>query len=90
MTLTSRGKENTACWLCILYKPFHGHRSDLFITTKLWNEYHSPQDVHGALEASLRNLGLSYVDLYLMHWPFGFKRRDLVNFSPIHQDGKVS
>lgn len=42
-------------------------REDLFVTTKLWCSYHAR--VEEGLEASLKNLGLDYVDLYLMHWP---------------------
>lgn len=42
-------------------------REDVFVTTKLWCTYHSR--VEEALEASLKNLGLEYIDLYLMHWP---------------------
>lgn len=48
-------------------------RSKLFITTKLWNNSHAPEDVEAALDASLADLGMSYVDLYLMHWPSAFK-----------------
>ncbi|KAF9195006.1 hypothetical protein BGZ51_005970 [Haplosporangium sp. Z 767] len=48
-------------------------REQIFVTTKLWNNSHRPQDVLPALEASLKNLGLDYVDLYLMHWPVAFK-----------------
>ncbi|KAI8354810.1 NADP-dependent oxidoreductase domain-containing protein [Mortierella sp. GBAus27b] len=48
-------------------------RNELFITTKLWNNSHRPKDVLRALESSLKNLGLDYVDLYLMHWPAAFK-----------------
>ncbi len=44
-------------------------REDLWVTTKLWNDCHAPQDVMPALETSLKQLGLDYVDLYLMHWP---------------------
>lgn len=43
------------------------HRSDLFITTKLWCTYHTR--VEQNLDLSLSLLGLDYVDLYLMHWP---------------------
>ncbi|EEP76765.1 hypothetical protein UREG_01614 [Uncinocarpus reesii 1704] len=42
-------------------------REEIFVTTKLWNTYH--RKVKEGLEASLKNLGLDYVDLLLMHWP---------------------
>ncbi|EER29679.1 H/ACA snoRNP pseudouridylase subunit [Coccidioides posadasii str. Silveira] len=42
-------------------------REDIFVTTKLWNTYH--RRVDEGLEISLKDLGLEYVDLYLMHWP---------------------
>lgn len=48
-------------------------REDLFISSKLWNTFHHPNNVFPALHISLINLGLSYLDLYLMHWPFAFK-----------------
>jgi alcohol dehydrogenase (NADP+) len=46
------------------------------VTTKLWNNKHHPDDVEQALQDSLNDLGLDYVDLYLMHWPVAFKRGD--------------
>ncbi|KAL2871024.1 aldo/keto reductase [Aspergillus lucknowensis] len=49
-------------------------RSEIFLTTKLWNNKHHPDDVAQALEDSLNDLGLDYVDLYLMHWPVAFQR----------------
>lgn len=47
-------------------------REEIFITTKLWNTMHEPGDVERALDQSLSDLGLEYVDLYLMHWPVAF------------------
>ncbi|MBX0301362.1 aldo/keto reductase [Cryobacterium sp. 1639] len=44
-------------------------RSDLFITTKLWNDKQGTQSALDAFDESLEKLGLDYVDLYLIHWP---------------------
>ncbi|CAH1430075.1 unnamed protein product [Lactuca virosa] len=44
-------------------------RSELFITTKLWGISADRHLVLPAINQSLRNLGLEYVDLYLIHWP---------------------
>jgi alcohol dehydrogenase (NADP+) len=49
-------------------------RDQIFLTTKLWNNSHHPDDVESALDASLADLQTSYVDLYLMHWPSPFAR----------------
>lgn len=42
-------------------------RTQLFITTKLWNDHHT--NARSALNESLSRLGLDHVDLYLIHWP---------------------
>ncbi len=44
-------------------------RSELFITTKLWNSHQGYDSTHAAFDVSLEKLGLDYVDLYLIHWP---------------------
>ena len=44
-------------------------RSEVFITTKLWNDDQGYDEAKRALHASLGRLELDYVDLYLIHWP---------------------
>lgn len=44
-------------------------REELFITTKLNNAYHRPDDVRRSFGESLEALGLEQVDLFLIHWP---------------------
>ena len=44
-------------------------REEIFVTTKLWNSDQGYNRALGAFEASLKDLGLDYVDLYLIHWP---------------------
>lgn len=44
-------------------------RSDIFVTTKLWNDDHGYDNALRAFDRSLAALGLETVDLYLLHWP---------------------
>jgi diketogulonate reductase-like aldo/keto reductase len=44
-------------------------RSEIFLTTKLWNDDQRSGKVAEAMDASLQRLGMDYVDLYLVHWP---------------------
>jgi 2,5-diketo-D-gluconate reductase A len=44
-------------------------RSEIFITSKLNNGYHEPDDARRAFEESLNKLSVDYIDLFLIHWP---------------------
>ncbi|XP_043289227.1 aldo-keto reductase family 1 member A1-like [Venturia canescens] len=62
-------------------------RSDIFITSKLWNTKHRPELVEPALMGTLKDLALDYLDLYLMHWPFAFKESEEVY--PADKSGEI-
>ena len=47
-------------------------RDELFVTSKLWNNFHRPELVREGVEDSLKKLGLDYLDLYLIHFPVSF------------------
>jgi diketogulonate reductase-like aldo/keto reductase len=51
-------------------------RGEVFITTKLWNSDQGYDAALRACDVSLRNLGLDYLDLYLIHWPLQKLRGD--------------
>ena len=49
-------------------------RSSLFVTSKVWNNQQLPDELVACCRDSLSRLGLSYLDLYLVHWPVAFAR----------------
>jgi alcohol dehydrogenase (NADP+) len=49
-------------------------REELWITSKLWNDSHLPEDVLPALKRTLHDLQLEFLDLYLVHWPVAIKK----------------
>jgi diketogulonate reductase-like aldo/keto reductase len=51
-------------------------RNEVFVTTKLWNTDHGYEQALTAIEDSLQRLGLTYVDLYLVHWPVSGQRSE--------------
>lgn len=62
-------------------------REEIFVTSKLWGNSHHPDDVETAVKKSLSDLGLAYLDLYLIHWPHAFKRGSVL--FPKKEDGTV-
>uniref|UniRef100_A0A5K3EYX0 Aldo_ket_red domain-containing protein n=1 Tax=Mesocestoides corti TaxID=53468 RepID=A0A5K3EYX0_MESCO len=61
------------------------NREDVFITSK--NTFHRPEFVGPACRASLERLKLSYLDLYLIHWPVAYKPGD--DLLPVDEKGNT-
>jgi alcohol dehydrogenase (NADP+) len=59
-------------------------REDLWMTSKLPNTAHRSADVRPALEKSLHDLGLTYLDLYLVHWPIALQKGVWIPRKPEH------
>ncbi|KAK0666748.1 1,5-anhydro-D-fructose reductase [Cercophora samala] len=49
-------------------------REEIIVVTKLENVFHAPEDVEVNLDISLKNLGLDYVDIFIMHFPYAYKK----------------
>lgn len=73
-------------------------REELFVTTKLTNANHSYELTMSSFEQSLKDLGLSYVDLFLVHWPCPIQVRDRWQdanaetwraIEELYEDGKI-
>lgn len=64
-------------------------RENLFITTKLWIQSHGYEGTIKAFENSLKRLQVDYIDLYLIHQPFGDVYGEWRAMEELYQQGKV-
>ena len=64
-------------------------REELFITTKLWIQDAGEANAKRAFESSLRRLGVDYVDLYLIHQPFGDYYGSWRAMQDLHRNGSI-
>ena len=62
-------------------------REDVFVTSKLWCTFHQTGLPEKCLDQTLKNLGLDYIDLWLMHWPVPMNPNGNHPFFPKHDDG---
>ncbi|MFC6087336.1 aldo/keto reductase [Sphaerisporangium aureirubrum] len=65
-------------------------REELFVTTKLWVQDNPAEETtRRAFEASAKKLGLDYLDLYLMHQPFGDVYGQWRSMESLHREGRI-
>ena len=64
-------------------------RQDLFITTKLWIQSNGYDGARKAFENSLKRLQLDYLDLYLIHQPFGDVYGEWRAMQDLYKEGRV-
>ncbi|KAI4753442.1 Aldo/keto reductase [Aureobasidium sp. EXF-3400] len=62
-------------------------REDIFVCTKVWNHLHEPEEVKWSFQSSLDNLGLDYIDLFLVHWPIAAEKDDK-NMPKLNEKGQ--
>ena len=65
-------------------------RSEVFVTTKVWNSDQGYDQTLRAFDLSMKNLNLDYVDLYLVHWPVNGLYKDTYRaLETIYQEGRA-
>jgi 2,5-diketo-D-gluconate reductase A len=64
-------------------------REDLFITTKVWIQDAGYKTARIAFEQSLKKLQIDYLDLYLIHWPFGDYYGSWRAMEELYKEGKI-
>lgn len=64
-------------------------RDDLFITSKLWVQSHGYEEAKAAFQRTLDRLQLDYLDMYLLHWPFGDFLGAWKALEELYNEGKI-
>ena len=64
-------------------------REDVFVTTKLWVQDYEYDDALRAFDLSMKNLGLDYLDLYLLHKPYGNYYAAWRAVEKLYKDGRI-
>ncbi|KAJ5077843.1 hypothetical protein M0811_05533 [Anaeramoeba ignava] len=65
-------------------------REDVWITSKLWNIFHDPKDVQEGCEKTIKDLQCGYLDLFLIHWPVCFEKRNDLDLLPRKDENTMS
>jgi 2,5-diketo-D-gluconate reductase A len=64
-------------------------RDELFVTTKLWIQDSGEENTKRAFETSMSRLGLDYLDLYLIHQPYGDYYSEWRAMQELHREGRI-
>lgn len=64
-------------------------RKELFITTKLWFKNYEPEDCKKSLDESFEKLCVDYLDLVILHWPFGNTYAAYMVLQDYYEQGKI-
>ncbi len=64
-------------------------RAELFVTTKLWIQDSGEENTKRAFETSMSRLGLDYLDLYLIHQPYGDYYSEWRAMQDLHREGRI-
>lgn len=65
-------------------------RSEIFVTSKVWNNFFAPDAIEICLDKVLTDMGLEYLDLFLVHWPVAFQAVSMEALKNARAEGHLS